>query len=203
MSRLFRFAENDKCRQISLELNSWGLHWGLERERKIHCHKCTFSVKCEIRHFHTAVLQWWQRNEQKSVIVVVLLDKLVAFFDFLIVIPVIVAKAPFISPSPIINIHVFLAMTLENSRGQGGRVCSMHSETLAFLDLNHCFSEVIDEKRHPLPNSRIRVLESIQPCPISITAIIFVIIIPQILGLKGSKTKPYVICSFIKNWIIG
>ena len=120
MSRLFRFAENDKCRQISLELNSWGLHWGLERERKIHCHKCTFSVKCEIRHFHTAVLQWWQRNEQKSVIVVVLLDKLVAFFDFLIVIPVIVAKAPFISPSPIINIHVFLAMTLENSRGQGG-----------------------------------------------------------------------------------
>ena len=32
--RSFQFAENVLCRQISLELISWGLHSSLERERK-------------------------------------------------------------------------------------------------------------------------------------------------------------------------
>ena len=90
---------------------------------------------------------------------------------------------------------VFLAVTLENSRGQGGGGCSMHPETLPFFRPQPLFLRSDWRKRHPLPNSRIRVLESIQPCPISIKhiATISVIIIPQILGWKGSKTKPYVI----------
>ena len=105
----------------------------------------------------------------------------------------------FNSPFPIINIHVGFPGNdpgkFKGAGGGGGVACIL--KPFPFLDLNHCFSEVIDEKRHPLPNSRIRVLQSIQPCPVSIKnaaiIIISVIIIPQILGLKGSKTKPYVI----------
>ena len=37
LSHLFQFVENVKCKQISLELNSWGPHSSLERERNIHC----------------------------------------------------------------------------------------------------------------------------------------------------------------------
>ena len=35
LSRLFQFAENVKCRRISLELISWGPNSSLNRERKI------------------------------------------------------------------------------------------------------------------------------------------------------------------------
>ena len=64
--RLFQFAENVKYRQISLELIYWGPYSSLGGERKIHCRLFTSSIKCEIRHFHFAFVQWWQRNVQKS-----------------------------------------------------------------------------------------------------------------------------------------
>ena len=38
-----------------------------EAERKFRCRLSTSSVKREIRHFHVAVVQWRQRNVQKSV----------------------------------------------------------------------------------------------------------------------------------------
>ena len=34
LSRLIQFTENVKCRRISLELISWGMHSSLERERE-------------------------------------------------------------------------------------------------------------------------------------------------------------------------
>ena len=54
---LFQFAENVKCRQISLKLISKRPHSSLERERKI-CH-CLFtsSIKNEIRLFQVIVVQ--------------------------------------------------------------------------------------------------------------------------------------------------
>ena len=67
-SRLLQFAENVKCRRISLGLISWGPHYSsLEREREIGRRLFTFSIKREIRHFHVVVVQWRQRNKQKSV----------------------------------------------------------------------------------------------------------------------------------------
>ena len=60
-------AENVKCRRSSLQLISWGPHSSLERERKIRCRLFTSSKKREIRHFHVVVVQWRQRNVQKSV----------------------------------------------------------------------------------------------------------------------------------------
>ena len=54
LSRLFQFAENGKCRRISLELISWGLHSSLEREKEIRCRLFTFSIKLAIRHFLTS-----------------------------------------------------------------------------------------------------------------------------------------------------
>ena len=67
LSRLFQFAENVKCRRISLEWISWGRRSSLERERKIHRRLFTSSIKREIRHFHVQVVQGRQRNVQKSV----------------------------------------------------------------------------------------------------------------------------------------
>ena len=50
---------------------SWNLgepHSSLERERKI-CHRLfTSSITHAIRHFHVVVMQWQQRNVQKSMI---------------------------------------------------------------------------------------------------------------------------------------
>ena len=56
-----------------------------ERERKFHSSLFTSSIKREIRHFLVVVVQWWQRNVQKSVItckVVVLLIKPIVFLTF-------------------------------------------------------------------------------------------------------------------------
>ena len=39
LPRLFKSAENVRCRQISLELISWGPHSSLEKERKIRCRR--------------------------------------------------------------------------------------------------------------------------------------------------------------------
>ena len=67
LSLLFQFAENVKCRQISLDLISWGPHSSLERERKFLRRLFTSSIKREIRHFHVVVVQQRRRNVQKSV----------------------------------------------------------------------------------------------------------------------------------------
>ena len=57
LSCLLQFAENGKCRRISLEMISWGPHSSLEREKGI-C-RCLFtsSIKLAIRHFHVVVVQ--------------------------------------------------------------------------------------------------------------------------------------------------
>ena len=55
--RLFQFAENGKCRRISLELISWGPHSSLEREKEIRLRLFTSSIKLAIRHFHVVVVQ--------------------------------------------------------------------------------------------------------------------------------------------------
>ena len=46
---------------------SWGLHSSLERETKIRRRLFTSSAKREVRHFHVQIVQWRQRNAQKSV----------------------------------------------------------------------------------------------------------------------------------------
>ena len=56
-SRLFQFAENGKCRRISLGLISWGPHSSLEREKEIRRRLFTSSIKLAIRHFHVVVVQ--------------------------------------------------------------------------------------------------------------------------------------------------
>ena len=49
LSRLFQFAENGKCRRISLELISWGPHSSLEREKEIRRRLFTFSRRSRAR----------------------------------------------------------------------------------------------------------------------------------------------------------
>ena len=49
LSSLFQFAENVKCRQISLELISWRPHSSLERERNVvACLRTPLNVKLGI-----------------------------------------------------------------------------------------------------------------------------------------------------------
>ena len=50
-----------------LEVNSKGLYQSLEKENESHCLVFASSTKCEIRKFHIVVVQWLQRNVQKSV----------------------------------------------------------------------------------------------------------------------------------------
>ena len=45
--RLFQFAENVKCRRISLELISWGPHSSFERKGNFFCRLFTSSIKRE------------------------------------------------------------------------------------------------------------------------------------------------------------
>ena len=66
LSRLLRFAENVKCRQIFQEFISWGPYSNSEGERKIRRRLFTSPTKRAIRHFHVVVVQWQQRNVQKS-----------------------------------------------------------------------------------------------------------------------------------------
>ena len=66
LSRLFRFAENVKCRQIFQELISWGPHSNSKGEGKIRRRFFTSPTKRAIRNFHVVVVQWQQRNVQKS-----------------------------------------------------------------------------------------------------------------------------------------
>ena len=84
LSRLFQFAENVKCRRISLDLISWGPHSTFERKRKIPCCLFTSSIKHEIGDSQAIAMQWQQRNVQKSVLhmqkVVLLPIKPIAFW---------------------------------------------------------------------------------------------------------------------------
>ena len=87
LSAFFHFAENIKCRWISLELISWESHPSLERERKNRPRLFMSSIKLEtreIRLFHVIIMQWWLRNVQKSVLHVqsccFALIKLIVFF---------------------------------------------------------------------------------------------------------------------------
>ena len=93
LSRLFQSAENVKCRQVSLELISWGPQSNLEGERKILRHLFTSSIKREIRHFHVIVAQRYKKA-YCTCEVVFLLNKPIALLEFLIVVAVVVAKAP-------------------------------------------------------------------------------------------------------------
>ena len=54
---LFQLAEYVKCRRISQELISWGLHSSLKRERKIRRRVFKFSLKRSMRHFHAVIVQ--------------------------------------------------------------------------------------------------------------------------------------------------
>ena len=57
LSHLFQFAENVKCRRISLELISWGPNSSLNRKRKIRRPLFTYvHPKREIRYFHVVVV---------------------------------------------------------------------------------------------------------------------------------------------------
>ena len=71
--RLFQFAENGKCRRISLELISWGAHSSVEREKVIRRRLFTSSIKLAIRHFQMYKKAWCTCK------VVVLRNKLIAF----------------------------------------------------------------------------------------------------------------------------
>ena len=83
LTRLFQCAENVKCRRISLEMVSWGPLSSLERERKIRRHLFTSSIKRKSRRFHVLVVQWRQRNVQKSVMHVLFCQsKPTAFLTF-------------------------------------------------------------------------------------------------------------------------
>ena len=93
LSRLFQSAENVKCRQISLELISWGPHSSLERERKTRRRLFTSSIKREIRPFHVIVVQVYKKACCTCEIVFVL-NKPTALLAFLIVVAVVVAKPP-------------------------------------------------------------------------------------------------------------
>ena len=98
-SRFFKlFCIYFKCRRISLKLISWEPHSSLERERKILRRLFTSSIKCGIRHFQVVVLQVPQRNVQKlkrearAKLLFCLIN--LCFFDVLIAVTVVVAKAP-------------------------------------------------------------------------------------------------------------
>ena len=98
LCHLFQFAENVKCRRISLEFISWEPHSSVETERKIRCRLLTSSIKCEIRDFHAVVVQWRQRNVQKSVLheqSCCFANKTHCFLDVLATVAVVVAKVPY------------------------------------------------------------------------------------------------------------
>ena len=66
LSRLFYLVQFVKCWQFFLELNSKRLYRSSEKEES-RCLVYTSSTKRSIRHFHVVVVQWRQRNVQKSV----------------------------------------------------------------------------------------------------------------------------------------
>ena len=67
LSRLFQLVQFVKCWQIFLELNSKRLYQRSGKEKESRCPLFMSSTKREIRNFHVVVVQWRQRNVQKSV----------------------------------------------------------------------------------------------------------------------------------------
>ena len=71
LSLLFHLVQFVKCWHFFLKLNSKWLYRssGKEKESRLSllCLVFAFSTKREIRYFHVVVVQWWQRNIQKSV----------------------------------------------------------------------------------------------------------------------------------------
>ena len=67
LSRLFHLVQFVKCWQMFLELNSKGLYQSSGKEKESCCLVFPSSTKREIRQFHVVVVQWRQRNVQKSV----------------------------------------------------------------------------------------------------------------------------------------
>ena len=67
LSRLIQLIYFVKCKRTLFEPNSKEPCSSSERERKFSRRLFTSSIKCEIRHFRVVVVQWRQRNVQKSV----------------------------------------------------------------------------------------------------------------------------------------
>ena len=65
-SRQFQLTYFVKCRRTLLELNSWKTISEFRMRKKISSRLFTSSIKREIRHFLVVVVQWRQRNVQKS-----------------------------------------------------------------------------------------------------------------------------------------
>ena len=65
--RLLQVTYFVKCKRTLLKLSSQEPYPSLGRERKFRRRLCTSSVQGEIGHFHVVVVQWQQRNVQKSV----------------------------------------------------------------------------------------------------------------------------------------
>ena len=82
-SRFFQIIYLIKCRRTLtlLELNSQEPYPSTERERKFRHYLFTSSIKGEIRHFPVLVVQWQQRNVQKSLLHVQTYYKPIPFFE--------------------------------------------------------------------------------------------------------------------------
>ena len=66
-SNVIMLIPTRSVRQIFLELNSKRLYQSSRRVNKSRCLIVfTSSTKREVRHFYILVMQWWQRNAQKS-----------------------------------------------------------------------------------------------------------------------------------------
>ena len=67
LSRLFHLVQFVKCWRVLLELNLKRLYGSSGKEKGSRCLVLTSSTKREIRYFHVVVVQWRQRNVEKSV----------------------------------------------------------------------------------------------------------------------------------------
>ena len=67
LSHLFHLIQFVKCWLFFLELNSQRLYWRSPKEKESLRLVFTAYTKREIRHIHVVVVQWRQRNVQKSV----------------------------------------------------------------------------------------------------------------------------------------
>ena len=85
-SRLLQVTNFVKCRLTLLTLNPYKDHIQVQKERgNFVVARVTSCLKREIRHFHVVVVQWRQRNVQKSVMHVqscCLVIKPIAFLTF-------------------------------------------------------------------------------------------------------------------------
>ena len=70
LSRLFHFVHFVNCWQFFLELNSERLYQCSGKEIESRCLVFTSSKKGEITQFYVVIVQWRQKNVQKSVVLV-------------------------------------------------------------------------------------------------------------------------------------